>query len=673
MSKIGDVYVEIGLRADKLASDLKKTEDLSKNAAKKIEDDFKNVNIEKGIELSAIQIDKIFKQLKASAGDTLKSWKDFHNMSDMEGSSKAWADYKKEVVLASGEINRVNQAISGTSGATNRLMETQKRGAMVGLSFNRIIQDAGWFGNSMAMGFMAVGNNITYFAEQLSYAKGQGLSMIGVFKGMLTGTNAWMFAINLAVSALTFFSVKQQGAKDATKQTTEELDKQTEAIKKMSSAALGDAMFKLEQEIELLKKKSEIEKKVFESEEKQIERRAKRNLGGITVTTTVDAKFRYSNQTELDALSKKLQMYQAQQIILGGIENANNRIAELELKQSQIKGDANDKEAQQQRRILQDQLDALKTAKDVMTFKEGKKKKEIDYAKEEYKEWEELQKLKEKSTEEYYNYVKFADENYMEWKSEQIIREVGTETEKNAKLKKLVDERYEYERDKVTSPELRGITPEQLKYSIENKGYKRGRDKEELDDLDNKLTAADKAGTRFANNLSGGFGDAIMAGKNLGDVLENIIAQLAGAVIQAGLFATIMSVINPSSGLGFLGFFTKALGFGHSGGDFISTPNGVMKLAAGGSFIVPSGYPNDSFPLMVETGERVSVTSASQTSFNDRAIVSELQSLRSEIGSLRSNGGTYVSKLYLDSKQIATEVTKRQNNFSKNNIKMTNG
>ena len=46
--------------------------------------------------------------------------------------------------------------------------------------------------------------------------------------------------------------------------------------------------------------------------------------------------------------------------------------------------------------------------------------------------------------------------------------------------------------------------------------------------------------------------------------------------------------------------------------------NGI-KFANGGDFIVPRGYPNDSFPMNVQSGERVQVTPASQTSNTDNS------------------------------------------------------
>jgi hypothetical protein len=58
-------------------------------------------------QLSAAQIDKAFKQIQKSSTEALKSWKDFHNMADMQGSSARWAEYKRSVVEASGALNKV--------------------------------------------------------------------------------------------------------------------------------------------------------------------------------------------------------------------------------------------------------------------------------------------------------------------------------------------------------------------------------------------------------------------------------------------------------------------------------------------------------------------------------------------------------------------------------------
>jgi len=50
---------------------------------------------------------------------------------------------------------------------------------------------------------------------------------------------------------------------------------------------------------------------------------------------------------------------------------------------------------------------------------------------------------------------------------------------------------------------------------------------------------------------------------------------------------------------------------GKEGGEFVGTSSGVKAaFAGGGEFTVPMGFNNDSFPMWVQSGERVSVTPA---------------------------------------------------------------
>lgn len=76
-----------------------------------------------------------------------------------------------------------------------------------------------------------------------------------------------------------------------------------------------------------------------------------------------------------------------------------------------------------------------------------------------------------------------------------------------------------------------------------------------------------------------------------------------------------------------------AVPVGHSGGNFIGTSSGVKKMAGGGSFIVPPGFPNDSYPLLVESGERVTVNPTSQTGMESRL----LRSIDKKLAILNSN------------------------------------
>ena len=54
------------------------------------------------------------------------------------------------------------------------------------------------------------------------------------------------------------------------------------------------------------------------------------------------------------------------------------------------------------------------------------------------------------------------------------------------------------------------------------------------------------------------------------------------------------------------------------------------SFAQGGDFIVPQGYPNDSYPIMVESGERVQITPTNQVSNLDAEILSALNQIISK-------------------------------------------
>ncbi|MEW6507177.1 MAG: hypothetical protein AB1432_05470 [Bacteroidota bacterium] len=56
------------------------------------------------------------------------------------------------------------------------------------------------------------------------------------------------------------------------------------------------------------------------------------------------------------------------------------------------------------------------------------------------------------------------------------------------------------------------------------------------------------------------------------------------------------------------------------GGTYIGTNRGVKRLASGGSFIVPPGFPNDNYPMFVQSGEKVSVTPANRVGEQERLL-----------------------------------------------------
>lgn len=278
------------------------------------------------------------------------------------------------------------------------------------------------------------------------------------------------------------------------------------------------------------------------------------------------------------------------------------------------------------------------------TIAERKRKaneEEIKFAQEQLKQDQDLQRLKEENIAKYYEEVKFKDENYFEWKADQILREISTEEIKNYKLKKLVDDRYEYERDKLTDPSLRGKTAEDLFNEISSGTIVRNPRKQQKADEDYAKKLKEDmldAASEFGNALENAFGRA-------GDKFINYMNNAIQAAIKIADTLSKVSSGDKSTESGALNIFAAVLSLfakpgAHDGGNFVGTPRGVMKMAGGGSFIVPSGYNNDSFPLMVETGERVTVTPARQinnSSGDSSALLSALGRVEVAVKAMNRN------------------------------------
>jgi len=120
----------------------------------------------------------------------------------------------------------------------------------------------------------------------------------------------------------------------------------------------------------------------------------------------------------------------------------------------------------------------------------------------------------------------------------------------------------------------------------------------------------------ITNAWQNGFNDWLTKGKTfgaaMGQVWQNmgalIISTLSRIAIQFGMLQAAKAIFSNATG-GFGGFLIKALG-GHNGGTFYNDGSGVKRMARGGVWQVPSGYPNDTYPLLVESKELVEVTPA---------------------------------------------------------------
>lgn len=93
---------------------------------------------------------------------------------------------------------------------------------------------------------------------------------------------------------------------------------------------------------------------------------------------------------------------------------------------------------------------------------------------------------------------------------------------------------------------------------------------------------------QLGQGISQAFGQAIVFGESLSDTLDNILKQLASRVLQR-LFTVVLT--GATGGIGGI--------FGKIGGALF----GGVGMAQGG--VVPRGFPNDSYPALLTSGEMV--------------------------------------------------------------------
>lgn len=205
---------------------------------------------------------------------------------------------------------------------------------------------------------------------------------------------------------------------------------------------------------------------------------------------------------------------------------------------------------------------------------------------------------------EYYDRVGFAAKGYLEYRKELIGNEVerlqaaiGEEVDltlyKNARLRELEEEHTEF---------LDGQNKKRLE-SVHNF----------VDPMvDAFISAFDMI--RFKTSET----DSILerAFINMANAFISQVQRMIAAWLQLQILKGIGGLLGiPVPGGSEGGVFVGTPGGvkpeqGHEGGVFVAGMDGLKKMQAGGSFIVPQGFPNDTYPLMVESGERVTVDTA---------------------------------------------------------------
>lgn len=310
----------------------------------------------------------------------------------------------------------------------------------------------------------------------------------------------------------------------------------------------------------------------------------------------------------------------------------------------------------------------------------------------EFYDYKKVQQLKIDKTAEYYETMKFLDESYFQWKTEQYIRDFYSAVQAgadkyqqevllNEKIKKLIEERSQFEKDN-TSPELRGKTIDQIYDQSENRKSWRTKAMERREAEEKQLDENTESAETFADVLSSGLTQGIISSETLGSVLANLGIQLAGMVAQALLFKTIMAALDVSTaGIG--GSILSIFGLA-KGGTVTNTGSGVSysphKKAAFGlnNFTVPGGYYKDNFLIGVQTGERVKVTPANQSG-NENSSLSQVSNRlgsiekaiqRMDANNMSKSGGMNVVNWQIGGRTLATILLKEMNQMSREGINL---
>jgi hypothetical protein len=175
-------------------------------------------------------------------------------------------------------------------------------------------------------------------------------------------------------------------------------------------------------------------------------------------------------------------------------------------------------------------------------------------------------------------------------------------------------------------------------------------------------------------------GDMVGSMESMSNMADNIansfdfagktfVQQLSQAFsIVSGIIGIISGIIGIVTG-GPISLIASWAGH-HLGGNFKGTPTGIKKMAAGGSFIVPAGYNHDRYPLMVESGERVSVTPKNKVGSGSDPILSQIKDAivaQTMTLSRSGGGGGQPITIKVGNKVIAQVVQSELNKLTKSN------
>lgn len=108
------------------------------------------------------------------------------------------------------------------------------------------------------------------------------------------------------------------------------------------------------------------------------------------------------------------------------------------------------------------------------------------------------------------------------------------------------------------------------------------------------------------------------------------------------------------------------------GGKTLKSWTGIRKFASGGDFIVPQGFPNDSYPMLVQSGERVRVTPAGSVGEEARLLNKVIAAIEANTLDRRMLGARPViiqPRIQLGARELTKAIKHTENTISREGFK----
>jgi len=169
--------------------------------------------------------------------------------------------------------------------------------------------------------------------------------------------------------------------------------------------------------------------------------------------------------------------------------------------------------------------------------------------------------------------------------------------------------------------------------------------------LEDQVDEMSQIWNTFGNTASSMFQTIMDDGfENIGEMWVNLIKRMAADLVASGLLKLLGTIFRFSTGG--IGFFANIF---HRGGEISNIGGKPVKGASGLDFTVPHGFPNDSFPILVESGEHVSVTPAGGNNRTDELLEALIDAI---------NNKPVANTIIFDDIDMAKYVEKGQNRRS---------